>query len=104
MALYATLAAASYTCFESHASEPSKPKHESLTSAVCDRRRPMQTTPAPSLVLRLADRAESRSERFVLPTIRGFFRILLRALTGAYTYSDMTGHALSVVGGGTPSG
>lgn len=25
-------------------------------------------------------------------------------LTGAYTYSDMTGHALSVVGGGTPSG
>ena len=25
-------------------------------------------------------------------------------LVGAYTYSDMTGHALSVVGGGTPSG
>jgi len=25
-------------------------------------------------------------------------------LNGAYTYSDMTGHALSVVGGGTPSG
>jgi len=25
-------------------------------------------------------------------------------LTGAYTYSDMTGHSLSVVGGGTPSG
>ena len=25
-------------------------------------------------------------------------------LTGAYTYPDTTGHALSVVGGGTPSG
>jgi hypothetical protein len=25
-------------------------------------------------------------------------------LVGAYTYSDMTGHALSVVGGGVPSG
>lgn len=25
-------------------------------------------------------------------------------LTGAYTYSDMTGHSLSLVGGGIPSG
>jgi len=30
--------------------------------------------------------------------------ISYEGLVGAYTYSDMTGHALSVVGGGTPSG